>query len=205
MSELQEAKGGAKKWLKREYIIGGLGLTITIVSCVLLIRYWEYMPDFGNYGYLGAFVLTLITGIGLPLPFLYVILVFALGPVLNPALLGIVSGLGLAIGQLLLYVIGYLGRPLLASKDPGGSNGIRNRIYFRIPVWVRRKPSLFNFLTNAILNPFGVPITLALSASGFRTWKFFLTSFAGNTVKCSVIACFGYLGLGSVLSWLGLG
>ncbi len=204
MRELQEVEGGVKKWLKREYIIGGLGLTITIVSCVLLIRYWEYMPDFGNYGYLGAFILTLITGIGLPLPFLYVILIFALGAVLNPALLGIVAGLGAATGQLLLYVIGYLGRPLLATKDPS-SNGIRNKVYFRIPVWVRRKTALFNFLANAILNPFGVPITLALSASGFPTWKFFLTSFAGNTVKCLVIAYCGYFGLGSLLSWLGLG
>jgi membrane protein DedA with SNARE-associated domain len=204
VSELEKAETGVKRWLKKEYIIGGLGLTVTIVACVLLIRYWEYLPDFRSHGYLGAFVLTLLTGIGLPLPFLYVILIFALGAVLNPALLGIISGLGAAIGQLLLYVIGYLGRPLLAGKD-SGSSGIRSKIYFRIPVWVRRKPSLFNFLANAILNPFGVPITLALSASGFRTWKFFLTSFAGNTVKCLVIAYCGYFGLGSLLSWLGLG
>lgn len=204
MSELGKARGGVTNWLRREYIIGGLGLAVTIVACVLLIRYWEYMPDFGDYGYLGAFALTLFTGIGLPLPFLYVVLIFALGAVLDPALLGLVSGLGAAIGQLLLYVIGYLGRPLLASKDAPGDS-IRSKVRFRIPVWVRRKTSLFNFLANAILNPFGVPITLALSASGFRTWKFFLTSFAGNTVKCLVIAYCGYFGLGSLLSWLGLG
>lgn len=204
VSGLQEAQGGIKKWLRKEYVLGASGLVATIVACVLLIQYWEYLPDFRSYGYLGAFILTLLTGIGLPLPFLYVVLIFALGAALNPALLGIVSGLGLAIGQLSLYVIGYLGRPLVASRDPS-SNGIRNKIYFRIPVWVRRKTSLFNFFANAILNPFGVPITLALSASGFRTWKFFLTSFAGNTVKCLVIAYCGYFGLGSVLSWLGLG
>lgn len=204
MSQRQDAEGGAKKWLKREYIIGGLGLIATIVACVLLVRYWEYMPDFRNYGYLGAFALTLITGIGAPLPLLYVVLIFALGAVLNPAVLGIIAGLGAAVGQLLLYLIGYLGRPLLATKGSGG-RAIGNKIYFRIPVWMRRRPSLFNFFANAILNPFGVPITLALSASGFRTWKFFLTSFAGNTVKCLVIAYCGYFGLGSVLSWLGLG
>ena len=201
MNELQEAKEGVRKWLKREYVIGGVGLVVTIVVCVFLIRYWEYLPDFRNYGYFGALLITLLSGAGLPIPLLYVIVVFALGAVLNPALLGVISGLGMASGQLLLYVIGYIGRPLLARKDPEDDNGTRSKIYFRIPIWMRRKTPLFVFLVNAIFNPFGAPVALAISASGFRTWKFFLLAFAGNTVKCLIIAYFGYLGLGSLLGW----
>lgn len=194
-----------RRWLKKEYakeyIIAGVGLTLTIIGCVLVIQYWEYVQNFQRWGYPGVFLLTLLTGSGLPIPLPYMLVVFTLGAVLKPALVGVASGLGCAVGQLILYVIGYAGRPFLAANDLPDSKVAK--MYSRIPVWARRRTSLFIFLTNAVLNPLAVPITLAISASGFRTWKFFLASFAGNTVKSLIIAYCGYFGLGSILNWFG--
>lgn len=196
-----------KKWLKKEYtkvyIIGGIGLAVTIVGCVLLVHYWEYIQNFKNYGYPGVFLLTFVTGSGLPIPLPYIVVVFTLGAVLNPVLLGVASGAGAAIGQQILYSVGFIGRPFLTTKDPP-TEGFRGKTYSRIPVWARRRTPLFVFLTNVIFNPLSAPITLGVSASGFPAWKFFLLTLAAHIIKSTIIAYLGYFGLGSVLGWFGV-
>ena len=60
----------------------------------------------GAWGYLGLFVINLIGSATIIFPVPAFVVVFAMGAVLNPWLVGIVSGAGCALGELTGYAIG---------------------------------------------------------------------------------------------------
>src|SRR4030042_3791925 len=95
---------------KKEYIIGGVALALSIASCVAVVVYWDYVSQAQHYGYLGAFVISILAGATVFVPIPGVLVVFTLGSVLNPALVGIVSGLGEAIGSIGVYLSGWGGQ-----------------------------------------------------------------------------------------------
>lgn len=64
---------------KRRYIFGGLFFGGVIAVCVLLVYHWEYLVRFQQYGYLGLFIMTIVTGFSIPLPIPYMVLTFTLG------------------------------------------------------------------------------------------------------------------------------
>lgn len=66
-----------------------------------------------------------------------------------------------------------------------------------------KRGSIVVFVMSAMLNPAFAPMALAMGAIRFRPIKFFLLCVAGNVVKSLVIAYAGYLGLGTLLRWLG--
>jgi len=102
---------------KRKYIYGGLFFGGVIAVCVLLVYHWEYLIRFQQYGYLGLFIMTIVTGFSIPLPVPYMVLTFTLGGILHPALVGAVAGMGLGIGGWLLYLTGRGGRVFKEDKD----------------------------------------------------------------------------------------
>jgi len=77
------------------------------------------------------------------------------------------------------------------------------RSLYRITGWTQYRGSLTVFLMSAALNPVFFPMALAIGASRFQLWRFFLMCWAGNTVKSMVIAYLGYFGLDSLLSLMG--
>jgi membrane protein YqaA with SNARE-associated domain len=66
-----------------------------------------------KYGYLGAFIGSILGNITVALPTPYAFLITALGANLNPIILGIVSGLGATIGELSSYWMGLASRRVL--------------------------------------------------------------------------------------------
>ena len=69
-----------------------------------------------SFGYLGVFLSSLIgtATIILPVPSFFII-VFS-GTVLNPLAVGIIGGIGAAIGEMTSYFAGYGGRALINKK-----------------------------------------------------------------------------------------
>ena len=194
---MPEAETVKKRWERKEYWLGGLALLVTIALCFVAIYYWEDIAHLGRYGYLGAFIVSLLaaTMIGVPIP--YIVVIFTMGGVLNPTLLGLAGGLGASLGSLLIFVTAY-GGSRLVSNTPRG-------LYYKVSQWVHKRGSLAVFAMSAIFNPLYAPMTIALAMLRFRPWKFFLLSWAGNTVKSLIISYCGYFGLGSLLRSLGIG
>jgi len=181
----------------REYIIGGLAFAVTVALCVAVVVYWDYVIKAQNYGYFGVFVISILaSGLSfVPIPGLLV--VFTLGSVLNPIIIGIVSGLGEAIGSIAIYLAGYGGR--------GAIRNLNDRFYDRFASLLHRRGSLAVFFMSAILNPLFYPFTAIAGLLRFGLTKFFFICWGGKTVKNIVIAFLGYYGLGSVLRWIGIG
>jgi membrane protein DedA with SNARE-associated domain len=181
---------------KREYIIGGVALALTIACCIAVVIYWDYVRQAQHYGYLGAFVISILAGATVFVPIPGVLVVFTLGSVLNPALVGIVSGLGEAIGSIGIYLSGWGGQKAVQN--------INSKFVDRFADWIRRRGEIAVFLMSAILNPLFYPFTAIAGMLRFGLVKFFFLCWAGKSLKNMAIAYLGYFGLRSMLRWVGV-
>ena len=197
----------------RDITLGVLSLVLTILLCFLAIYYKDYLLDtkyVATYGLLGMLIFAFLGGsllsmIAIPVP--YWILVFTLPSILAPQLqigapilVGLISGFGASLGQLLTFMLGCGSRDLsqkLAYK-------VNRGLYDRAMNWAQRHGSLAVFIMSAIINPFHLPMTFAMASLRFPTWKYFLYSLLGNIVKSSFIAFCGYFGLNSLFHFLGI-
>lgn len=181
-------------------------MAATIVACVALIYYWDYISPLQNYGYLGAFLVGFLAGSSLPLPLPYLVVTFTFGGVLNPLLVGVASGLGAGIGGTLVFLFGRGGRKLLPKfgiLSPDSNQPPSPRVA-RLLGWAERRGSIVVFIMSAMLNPMFAPMAITMGALRFRLTKFFFWCSAGNIVKSLFIASCGYYGLGTLLRWLGV-
>jgi len=182
---------------KKEYIIGALALVLTIACCVAVVLYWDYVKQVQQYGYFGAFFISILAGATVFVPIPGILVVFTLGSVLNPALVGIVSGLGEAVGSIGIYLSGWGGQSAVQN--------LNNHKYFeKFSDWIRRRGKIAVFLMSAILNPLFYPFTAIAGMLRFGLVKFFFLCWAGKAIKNMAIAYLGYLGLGSILRWVGV-
>lgn len=69
-----------------------------------------------NFGYLGAFLISLISSLSIFIPIPYAIVIYALGSSLNPLLIAVASGFGSAIGEISGYILGYYGRTVMSKE-----------------------------------------------------------------------------------------
>jgi len=201
--------GVVKIGSKRKYILGGLFLVLTLASCVALIYYLDEIEYLWRYGYPFVFLVSFLAGCSIPNPLPYIVVVFTLATKLNPALVGVTSGLGAGIGGTLLYLAGRGGGKFFSkigflSPNTGGTSAFASRWTSRIVDWAQRRGGIVVFLISSVFTPIFAPAAIALGALRFRLWKFFLLCWIGNTVKSLTIAYCGYFGLGTLLRWLGI-
>ena len=96
--EPQEVQAG---WLRRNFVsLLAMCLVLALVVSLFIFahRYPEKIDEFENYGYLGAFLIALVTNATVILPFPGIVVLFALGAAFNPFFIGLVSGIGGTIG-----------------------------------------------------------------------------------------------------------
>ena len=198
MGNSSETTGAAKtSSKKKEYIIGGVALALTIALCVAVIFFWEYVQRVQQYGYLGVFVISILAGGTVFIPVPGVLVVFTLGSVLNPAIVGVVSGLGEAVGSVGIYLSGYGGQK--------AAQNLNGRFFTKFSDWIRGRGAVSVFVMSAILNPLFYPFAAIAGMLRFGLVRFFFLCWAGKTVKNMVIAYAGYFGLRSLLRWVGVG
>ena len=108
-----------RKPTKREAIIGGISLAITVALSLLILQHKSYIEELAHWGYIGCFIISVLTNGTFILPGFGIVLTFTLGGVLNPAIVGAVAGIGEAIGAIGAYFTGYAGRGLLRDSNNG--------------------------------------------------------------------------------------
>jgi membrane protein DedA with SNARE-associated domain len=192
-----------KRW---DFWAGILAICLTFGLAMAVVFYWESFQAQSSYGYLGLFIVCALGGATIIIPVPSLVVQFAMGAVLNPALVGAVAGLGSAIGGTVVYLLGRGGRRVFRQGEilfPKSDNIIMN-LLSRITSWAEKRGSLAIFIMSAIFNPFFFPMAFAIGASRFKLWKFFTMCWAGNTVKSLFVAYLGYFGLGSILRMFGI-
>jgi membrane protein DedA with SNARE-associated domain len=186
-----------RKPTKREAIIGGISLAITVALSLFIIYQRSYIEQIAHWGYIGCFVINVLTAGTLVMPGFGLVLTFTLGGVLNPAIVGAVAGIGEAIGAVGAYFTGYTGRGLFRDSN--------NSFYLRFSNLVDRHGSKAVFFIACVISPIYYPFAVLLGTLRFGWMRFFLATWAGRTVKNMALAYLGYFGLGSILRLLGVG
>ncbi|MFC1914894.1 VTT domain-containing protein [Chloroflexota bacterium] len=180
------------------FLVAG-GIVSTLLMAVAVVYFWEDVQQLEGYGYLGAFLISILGGATIIVPVPMLAVVFALGGVLLPYWVGIAAGLGETVGALIIYITGHGAGTALYS-----SNGRLQKAYLRLMGFMERKGSLTLFLLSAVLNPFFYPAALAAGALRFGIGKYFIICFAGKTIKGLTVAYAGYWGLRGILRMLGM-
>ena len=165
---------------KNRYIIGGLVIAVIIGLCVSAVVFYDELERLQQYGYLGVFIICIFAGGTVIVPVPGILFVFTLGSILNPVIVGVVAGLGEAIGVTTTYLAGSTGQDVI--------NKINSRLVERFTRWLHRHRILTVFLMSAVINPVYYPFALLAGALKFGLRSFFVTCWAGKSVKNTAIA-----------------
>jgi len=202
---------------KRQHIIIGLLIVttcITIAGSVFLIINSEYVSRLQTHSYLGLFLISLLAGAPIPIFTPGIIITFALGSILNPVLVGIVAGMGNAVGNIFAYYTGHGGIRFFSTiaVSNQANEFASNRIgqFFKKINWTRllgfanRHGFMGIFLFSVFPNPLLTPMVISLGAARFNFMKFLLACWAGQTIQAMILAYMGHLGLRSLLHIFGI-
>jgi len=149
----------------------------------LIFVFRDRLTEFASYGYLGLFIVSVVGNATVLLPMPSLVATFVTGGVLNPWLVGIVSGAGMAVGELSGYLAGYGGSAIVEAKD--------KERYERLESWMRRYGAWTIFVLSAIPNPVFDLAGIAAGAAHYPVWRFLLPCFLGKTLKGLVLAFAG--------------
>jgi membrane protein DedA with SNARE-associated domain len=202
---------------KRQKIIIGLMLMttcITVAGSVFLIINAEHVSRLQPHSYFGLFFISLLAGAPLPILTPGILITFTLGSILNPALVGVVAGLGNATGNIFAYftgngglrffsTLGNIGQ--LSEPDPSRIGQFIKKIKgSRLLDFANRREIVAVFLLSIFPNPLLTPMVLSLGAARFSFMKFLFACWAGQTIQAMVLAYIGHFGLRSLLRFLGI-
>ena len=174
-------------------------LSLVVVAAVSIGLFWltkshpEVIDRFETLGYVGVFVVSLIScaTVVLPIPG-----VFAFIPLItqfDPVLVGVVGAAGGAIGEITGYMAGYGGQGLAR----------RGKLYSRIEAWMKRHGSWVIFLVSTL---FLVDVAgVVAGALRFPVWKFMVLMWMGKTIKYVAVMLAVSWGWGIIARLLGAG
>jgi len=184
-------------WIRRHWI--SLVSIIAILAFSAAIYFMGGLSDdLWAYGYLGVFLIAILGSVVILIPIPSLPVVFLMGMILYPPLVGLMVGLGEPIGEIPTYMAGRGGR---MSTDR--MHRMKKRRFLGKPIkWMERRGSLVLFIFALLPNP---AFDLAGAAAGtlrYPFWKFLLILFLGKTVKGLIIAFAGYWTLHLLLDFL---
>jgi membrane protein YqaA with SNARE-associated domain len=184
---------GRTGWFRLEYaILAGLAV---LFSCYV-IAYVVFGVDLDrlkDWGYVGVFFIAMAGSATIVLPTPSTVAIFGgavvLDPVLGipaPLMVGLVAGLGDAIGEFSGYGLGYAGTDLLRQR----------RIYRTFEGWMNRNGILTIFALSTFPNPFFDLVGAAAGGARMPALRFFLACLAGKIVKDLILAYGGSFSVG---------
>lgn len=167
-------------WRPLLSLLGTVALTIVLVLLPLDVASW------GALGYLGAFVLTLLSSATVLVPSvaLGAALKFGAASTLNPILVGLISGVAAGLGESTGYLAGRSGAELAHIQERPS--------YRRIAAWVERRGTLTVFVLAAIPLPLIDLAGLAAGAMGMSFVRFELACLAGKITRFVPVALLGH-------------
>jgi len=142
--------------------------------------------------YLIVFLTCLFGGISIFFPFPYYLIVFTLGAGgLNPFLIGLFAGIGLAVGDTTSYLLGHTGRIIL----PKSSKRISEKIHKKIALYPEWLKYFLFFIWGALVPLPNDLLLIPMGAIGYSYKKVVIPLVLGSIVFNTIIAFLGAYGL----------
>ena len=181
-----DKQAGVEKWnwlKKRAIPTVTLLLVIAIMAGVFYVykNYPARIEELKAFGYLGAFLISLILNATVVLPAGNILVIATLGEALPSAtLVGLAGGIGAAIGETTGYMAGYSGRAIIQ----------RRKMYVRLEGWVKKWGAPAIFILSIV--PFFFDLAgIAAGALRLPLRKFWLACWLGRTLLYIGTAWFG--------------
>ncbi len=166
-----------------------LAVLVVIAISVFVFSIRDRVQEFAAWGYPGIFLITLLANATVFLPAPGVAVVFAMGHIFNPWLVGLAAGTGGALGELSGFLAGFGGQAVVE----------RTAIYNRILPWVNKYGGWAILVLSAIPNPFFDLAGLAAGVSKMSVARFLLFCWIGQCIKMTAFAFAGAYSLGWIL------
>ena len=161
-------------------------LRIIAILAVIGVTLYTYtirdrVEEFQAFGYPGIFVIALLANATILLPAPGAAIIYAMGAVFNPWLVGLAAGSGGAIGELSGYLAGFSGQAMIERTD----------IYDRTKPWVEKYGGWAILVLSAIPNPlFDVAgVAAGIAKMPIQTFLFFV--WIGQLIKMTLFALAG--------------
>ena len=181
-------------WVRRNWIRLLSILIIAVFSAAIFFT-GGLSDDLWALGYLGVFLVSILGSVVILVPIPSLPVVFLMGMLLNPFLVGLMVGLGEPIGEIPTYMAGRTGRVSTGEN--------KKRRFFARPIgWMKRRGALVIFTFALLPNPAFDVAGAAAGAVRYPFWKFLLLLFLGKTIKGWIIAFAGYGTLYLLLKFL---
>ncbi len=153
-----------------------IGLSLAIVW--ITYQYQRELRHLGQYGYLGLFVISILGNATLIIPAPVFVMACAAGLIYGPIGVGIVAGIGSAIGEMTGYMAGAGGKALIP----------KGRFYERLHQFMRRHGMFAIFLLAAIPNPIFDVGGIIAGALQMKGWKFLIAAALGKSIRLGITA-----------------
>ncbi len=183
-------------------LVGGslLGMSIGL----LLLPIWVDLSEerFSTFGYAGVFLANLAsTGtVFIPVPGLTAIgqaLILQQGAILNPVLVGLLGGTGMALGEVTAYVAGTVGSGVVESENIKAPKRVRRlveRIIHRVDWLMDNYGFVTLLILSAIPNPVFELAGITAGATRMKFWRFMVAVLIGKNIRGLTLAFLGAAG-----------
>ncbi|MEW6748211.1 MAG: VTT domain-containing protein [Candidatus Micrarchaeota archaeon] len=165
---------------------GVLQIVFAVAIAAAVIYLSDHIAALGTYGYLGAFLISLLSSATIIFPAPGWAAVVALSRTLDPVALGVVAGVGSAIGELTGYLAGDGVRDLLNSRVKETKN---------IEQFVRKYGMAAIFVFAFLPNPLFDVAGLVAGGLKMRWWRYLLACAAGRVIRYVLLAMLGAFSL----------
>ncbi|MGD2201037.1 MAG: VTT domain-containing protein [Candidatus Bathyarchaeota archaeon] len=144
---------------------------------------WGWMGSLvSQYGYLGAFAISIFGNFTIFFPVPFTITIYAFGATLNPLLLGIVCGLGSTVGEFSAYLVGRGGRKVIEGRYEERLESAK--------LLIQRYGATIIFLFALLPLPDDI-ILIPLGVLRYDLRKALIAAFLGKVTMCVIVAYAG--------------
>ena len=149
-----------------------------------------------QYGYLGIFLISLISNGTFIFPVPYLIVIYYIGATgaMDPLLVAILAGLGATIGETTLYFLSMLGRVILPAKYKERVEAVKLALDKYGPIII------FFFALTPLPDDVIYPV---LGIMKYNFVKVFVSCFLGKTLLSGIVVYAGYYSAEYIATFLG--
>lgn len=193
---MHKEKAPAQKPWNNERLLRLLSIVLVLALIIVIFLVRSHLPNFRSVGYIGVFVLSLVSSASVLVPAPGIAAVCA-GPGLLgllPLWVALLASVAESLGELTGYLVGFGGRGFAEN----------NRFYPRVKGWMQRRGGIALFLASSVPNPLFDLVGVAAGTLRYPVWRFLVAVWAGKLIKSTTIAYACFYGFEWALRFFGL-
>jgi len=176
---------------RRLAVVRVLTAVAVVAALVAALVFRDRLQELERYGYAAVFLVGLVSNATLILPVPGLAVSSVLGSVFNPWIVGLVGGLGQALGELTGYMAGYSGQTWVDDHPR----------YQQLVAWMQQYGIFTVFLLALLPNPLFDVAGMIAGVLRLPIWQFLLSAAAGKVIKNIAFAVAGYYGISALFQW----